>query len=94
MTDGREIHDGARLPGSLLERLKGGGSDAGGLGVFLSGGATENSLGWNLLTGGGDGPAGAGIHPNCLYLGIGVGKTSIGVSSGIGGGNSDERTES
>ena len=75
--------------GSLLDLFSDDASDAGGLGCFFCGEATENSLGWNLLTGGGEGPEGAGIQPNCLYRGIGVGKVSIGTTGGGGDGDDD-----
>jgi hypothetical protein len=75
--------------GSLLDLFSDEASDAGGLGCFFCGGATENSLGWNLFTGGGEGPEGAGIHPSCLYRGIGVGKVSIGIIGGVGDGEDD-----
>jgi hypothetical protein len=59
--------------------------EEGALGGFLKGGATENSLGWNLLTGGWFGKAGAGIQPSLRSLGMGVGKVSMGVTGGTVG---------
>ena len=68
ITDGIEICRtmgcccGPTIEGSLLTLLSDL-PDEGSLGWALLGGRMENSLGRNLLTAGGVGPGGAGIHP-------------------------------
>jgi small ligand-binding sensory domain FIST len=68
ITDGMEAWrligccGGGIIEGSLLALLSEL-PDEGNLGGVLLGGRTENSLGMNLLTAGGMGPGGAGIHP-------------------------------
>lgn len=88
-----------REDGSLLARRRDRLPEEGGFGAFFVGGATENSLGWKRLVGGGIGPGGAGTHPRRRSLGIGMGKVSMGILGsvlidGIGGGSTGMGTNS